>query len=920
MLLPRSLLFSNVSLTLIIIFFCSLFTPSSQTKYVQGVDALGNAVQLDDSRPPALYTNKFGDCLGSSLINVTRFDAAYYKDNMTVLFHLEGSTGIHNESLMMYIGVFAYGVSRFDITFNPCDANILSLCPMKAGVPIEANGVIPISPANVEGIPDLAYGIPDFEGQAVLRIFANSTESQIGCYSAAVTNGVTFSHPEAVGSVLGLFTIIALVASLATALYGTAVVETRKHYAHSLSMLVVFSVLQHIFYSGALSLNFPSVLASFWSNFAWTGGMIYSPRIESSINTFLGVNSGDGSFVGAAQGSQPLPPSFSIQALYQQALPKVARRAINIRSDAFTEKLRTRGVAANILKRALENSTDGYSYYGSPVKPGLPLPGNYTGFAGTLSTVDIPASNAFITGFIWLLALLAIVTASVVALKWVLEALSVIRIINKDRLGFFRTNWIACTRLVVLRVLLISFFMMMTLTMFQFTQGASAGVNAIAALTFLFIFFGLVSAVAYACYYRLKYGHYVSEPDRLVFEKTKLWGTLPWYKLSRKSQDNDANQSEKIYAGSLPWWRVHHIDNDPDRVSVHEDTDFIMKFGWLSARFRRTRWWFFAVWLTYEFVRACFYGGAAGHPLTQVFGLLLVEIIALIVIIAMRPFEGARLNALMVYLLGFSKVATLALSASFDIRFNLDRIITTVIGIVIIVIQGILTIVLLIAIVVGAISSYMSVSRNHEKFKPKSWSGLREKYLKHIEKAAADLPPPPPPIPQAPVEPYFSVASVRRCPKIEDEDEEFINELGDPTISRQSPLGSPRASPRASKAGSMHSTRSNYNHSSLPRGARVHRASWSSREFNSWHESVGGGERNSGQYGIAPSSSGQIHIPQAIKKSDSSGSLERHFSMASGGLPSSAPRIPSPLNEGQDVITTIDGRIRSPPPLPGTAR
>jgi len=79
---------------------------------------------LKDNRRPSLYTGNFGDCLGGSSVNVTRFDAAYYKDNMTVLFHLEGDTGIERESVVMYIGVYAYGENRFDLTFNPCGANI----------------------------------------------------------------------------------------------------------------------------------------------------------------------------------------------------------------------------------------------------------------------------------------------------------------------------------------------------------------------------------------------------------------------------------------------------------------------------------------------------------------------------------------------------------------------------------------------------------------------------------------------------------------------------------------------------------------------------------------------------------------------------------------------------------------------------
>lgn len=59
----------------------------------------GRTMRVKDNRKPSLYTGDFGDCLGSSTINVTRFDAAFYKDNMTVLFHLAGDTALKNESI-----------------------------------------------------------------------------------------------------------------------------------------------------------------------------------------------------------------------------------------------------------------------------------------------------------------------------------------------------------------------------------------------------------------------------------------------------------------------------------------------------------------------------------------------------------------------------------------------------------------------------------------------------------------------------------------------------------------------------------------------------------------------------------------------------------------------------------------------------
>jgi hypothetical protein len=73
---------------------------SQDSQYVQYTNSDGQTVWLADNRRPALYTQNFGDCMGDSLINVTRFDAAYYKDNMTVLFHLAGSSALTNQSLM----------------------------------------------------------------------------------------------------------------------------------------------------------------------------------------------------------------------------------------------------------------------------------------------------------------------------------------------------------------------------------------------------------------------------------------------------------------------------------------------------------------------------------------------------------------------------------------------------------------------------------------------------------------------------------------------------------------------------------------------------------------------------------------------------------------------------------------------------
>lgn len=69
--------------------------------FIDGYGIDGEQRKLDVSRTPSLYTKDFADCLsGGSLFNITKFDAAYYADNLTVLFHLGGSTNIRKESLV----------------------------------------------------------------------------------------------------------------------------------------------------------------------------------------------------------------------------------------------------------------------------------------------------------------------------------------------------------------------------------------------------------------------------------------------------------------------------------------------------------------------------------------------------------------------------------------------------------------------------------------------------------------------------------------------------------------------------------------------------------------------------------------------------------------------------------------------------
>lgn len=718
--------------------------------------------------------------------------------------------------------------------------------------------MIPVSPSETASIPTIAYSIPDFEGQAIARIFSNTTQSQIACFSAALTNGNSFAHPIWTAVGLGAFTVVAFLASLMAAIYGTDLASTRSHYAHSLSMFVVFSVFHHIYYTGALSMNWPRVLVAFWSNYAWAAGMIYNEKMQNSINQFLGNNRGNISVLGAAAAGttvQDVGGGFNIAQLYKRAVYN-AGPAVQAASWQSMAK-----------RSSASASSSSLPWHGSPVKPGLPLPGNYSGFAGTLSQQGIPASNAFMTGLIWFAILLAGVPLVFVGLKLIVEAMGWTHARKQHKFARFRNHWLRFAVFAMLRTFYIAFFMMTFLSMFQLVFGGSSHVLAVSAVVLGLFIIGVGGLTSYALYYRMKGGRFICESDRLLIRGERVLCCVPWFSIWRESRVQNRQDFTHVLA-SIPWWRLGYAV-DPALESVHDDEAYLLKFGWLYARFRRTKWFAFAIWLFYELALAGFYGAAAGHPLYQVFGILAVEFIALIIIIWMRPFQATRLNALMVYLLGFSKVATVALSSAFDYRFGLDRILTTVIGIAIIIIQGMLTIFLLVAITAGAISTYMSLTRDREieAFRPRSWRPMRRRYLEHVQKTTLDLRPqprPPTPVPEEPKEPSFSLVSVVRFPKIEDEDEDSrlhpartSEDFSIITSTTATVTPSPAAATALGGSSSEETTRKSDSHSlipairrsdteslnsrlsltnsNLPFGARPVRASWNSmRDFEQW--------------------------------------------------------------------------------------
>jgi len=562
-----------------------------------------------------------------------------------------------------------------------------------------------------------------------------------------------------------------------------------------------------------------------------------------------------------------------------------------------------RAVADLIGKRAAldANSPYDYTWAGVPVAPGMPMPGTWSGFTGTLSGANIPAAGAFLVGLIWFLVALGLVSLCIISLKGSLEGLASMKLIKEDRMGFFRRHWIRYLAASVLRTFFIAFFMITTLALYQFNMTAPIGATAIAGVTFALIVLGISGVVAYACRARLRFGKFTMQPDQLILHHGKIFNVVPCVAPVRASTLKEQESAARPLA-TLSWFRLRHIDDDPSRATVHKDETYVRSFGWLSARYRQTRWWFFAYYLGYQFVRACFLGGGVQSPLAQVYGLFIVEVVAFIIIAHLSPFEGLRNTALAVWMLSITKVVTAGLSIAFLPDFGLDRIVATVLGFIIIVVQGLLVIALMILVVLGTISSWMSLSRNHEDFSPELLDSFRTRYFEKMEAKAAD-------------DPYsrkrhdqdhelelkelqLALSSLRRPPKIDEEEADVITSLGlSPLPLNVPPIPRPasvRSLPRTRTRSRANSLNSRSSSGSLgPRGAaRVpsHRASWSSKDFAQWD--------------AAQSSAA------AMAERPSSAMLAKRLSGSGNGIVGSRPPSASSLR----VVQTL-ADVKHPSPL-----
>jgi hypothetical protein len=281
---------------------------------------------------------------------------------------------------------------------------------------------------------------------------------------------------------------------------------------------------------------------------------------------------------------------------------------------------------------------------------------NVTGNAQTLHSVEgvqafvepliIPKSNTFMTALLFLAVIIAAIIVGILLAKVVLEAAALMGKLGKGANNFRKRFWWVMAKTITNLILLL--YGIWTLyCIYQFTQGDSWVAKLLAGLT-LAIFTGI-----------------------LAFFSWKIWSLARQY----KKEDGDAS-------------------------GLYDDKDTWRNYSIFYESYKKTYWWLFIPIIMYMFARGVIIAAGDGHGLFQVIGQLVIEFLMLLMLAFFRPYARKSGNWINITIQVVRVLSILCILIFVD-QLGISKTPQTVTGLILVVMQTVLTGLLAILIVVN---------------------------------------------------------------------------------------------------------------------------------------------------------------------------------------------------------------------------
>jgi hypothetical protein len=403
----------------------------------------------------------------------------------------------------------------------------------------------------------------------------------------------------------------------------------------------VFGWFQSMALSGMMSVEYPKVYQSFSKNFGFSTGLVQWESMQTTIDNFRGSTGGNltNNNYGYLKNATLVFTSGSDDS----SASNLTRRAIEA---AF---LYTRdGTTINVDGQSASVGGDQASDSTEPTADDSKEQKFVKGIEAYVEQLTIPSPNTFMT----LLLCFAIVVAAIIVLillfKLILEAWSLARPLSPAMESWRKRYWWRLAKAITNLILLL--YGIWTLyCIYQFTTGDSWAAKVLAGVTF-----GLFTAV------------------------------LGWFTFMIWSK---ARESKKKLG---------------DSSALYEDKELWVRYSLLYDNYKKNYWWIFVPVIIYMFTRGCVIAGANGHGLIQSAGQLIVEALMLCLLLWSRPFSLKSSNWINC-VIQTVRVISVVCVLVFVEELGMSKTTKTVTGVVLIVVQGVLTGVLAILIAVNAL-------------------------------------------------------------------------------------------------------------------------------------------------------------------------------------------------------------------------
>jgi hypothetical protein len=270
------------------------------------------------------------------------------------------------------------------------------------------------------------------------------------------------------------------------------------------------------------------------------------------------------------------------------------------------------------------------------------------GIQGYVEELTIPQANTFMTVLLIFAIVIAAITVGILLFKVILETWALFGSFPKSLTSFRKRYWWLLAKTITNLILLL--YGVWTLyCVYQFTNGDSWAAKLLAGITL-----GIFTAI-------------------LAFFTWKIWQL--------------ANGFKKL---------------EGNATALFEDKEIWRRYSLFYDAYKKSYWWIFAPSIVYMFAKGCVIAGADGHGLVQTSGQLIIESLMFILLLWSRPYSlksGNWINIVIQVVRVLSVVCILV----FVEQLGISQTTKTISGLILVVMQSVLTAVLAILIAVNAI-------------------------------------------------------------------------------------------------------------------------------------------------------------------------------------------------------------------------